>query len=65
MAVRMEIGNIDLPTVMYFTAECEAYHPFEAPFFVGLFFLCSGYFLRSGIDAHNAKKTELKNPLEI
>lgn len=33
----MEIGNIDLPTVMHFTAECEAHHPFEAPFFVGNF----------------------------
>lgn len=54
----MEISNIDLPTVMYLTAECEAYHPFEAPFFVGLFFLCSSYFLCSGIDAHNAKGTE-------
>lgn len=54
----MEIGNIDLPPVMYFTAECEAYHPFEAPFFLWVFFLCSSYFLCSGIDAHSAKRTE-------
>lgn len=32
--MQIEIVNIDLPTVIYFTAESEAYHPFEALFLV-------------------------------
>lgn len=27
--MQLEIGSIDLSTVIYFTAESEAYHPFE------------------------------------
>lgn len=43
MRVQIEIGNIDLPTVIYFTTESQAYHPFEAVF-LNYFSFVLGFF---------------------